>query len=207
MIITTPPPPPPCTRTQLHHTHLSTHSLLPSLFNNTAIVNVTEGQEPAEFWPFLGGKGAYAATSKGYVHRLILCSPIMPHKNSYTHSFFLYYLYFRLLHFLQWTFHFADTLPLLPLPSLPSYFSVFSSGPLPRDARLFQASTASGSFKVEEVANFDQSDLLQGTHTHTHTHLVTANCFLVCFTVLHCILIYCLRLIIDVQCAVSYAMI
>lgn len=30
---------------------------------------------------------------------------------------------------------------------------------LPRDARLFQASTASGSFRVDEIVNFDQSDL------------------------------------------------
>ena len=29
----------------------------------------------------------------------------------------------------------------------------------PKDLRLFSASTATGSFKVEEVDNFDQSDL------------------------------------------------
>lgn len=64
----------------------------------------------------------------------------------------------------------SSTFRLTPFPSSLLFPPLSSSGPLPRDARLFQASTASGSFKVEEVANFDQSDLLQGTHTYTRTH-------------------------------------
>lgn len=36
------------------------------------------------------------------------------------------------------------------------------SGPQPREARLFQASTSTGNFKVEEIVNFDQSDLIPG---------------------------------------------
>ena len=34
----------------------------------------------------------------------------------------------------------------------------------PREARLFQGSTATGSFKVEEIAGFDQSDLAVGKY-------------------------------------------
>ena len=44
-----------------------------------------------------------------------------------------------------------------------------SRAPHPREARLFQASTATGSFKVEEVANYDQSDLNTGNTQHVIT--------------------------------------
>jgi hypothetical protein len=47
-----------------------------------------------------------------------------------------------------------------------------SRAPHPREARLFQASTATGSFKVVEVANYDQSDLIAGNR-HTH-HDITS---------------------------------
>jgi hypothetical protein len=50
--------------------------------------------------------------------------------------------------------------------SLPPYLSL-NRAPHPREARLFQGSTATGSFKVEEVANYDQSDLIAG-NIHTH---------------------------------------
>lgn len=39
------------------------------------------------------------------------------------------------------------------------YAQTSPGSPAPRDARLFSASTATGSFKVEEIDNFDQSDL------------------------------------------------
>ena len=65
------------------HTHTHTHTdisqaltyaftLIFLHLNIIAIVNVSEGQEPAEFWSFLGGKGPYPATSKGYD-----CCPVL----------------------------------------------------------------------------------------------------------------------------------
>lgn len=40
------------------------------------------------------------------------------------------------------------------------YATVRAGEPAPRDPRLFQCSTATGTFRVEEVASFDQSDLI-----------------------------------------------
>jgi hypothetical protein len=114
-------------------------------------------------------------------------TPIMTSLPSFPHFVHFYLLHFALInllislipsHFLLLTPSLLPNPSSLPTPSfLPLPFltpllfpsPVLSSGPLPRDARLFQASTASGSLKVEEVANFDQSDLLQGTQIHTHT--------------------------------------
>jgi hypothetical protein len=56
--------------------------------------------------------------------------------------------------------------------SLTPYLSL-NRAPHPREARLFQGSTATGSFKVEEVANYDQSDLIAGNR-HTH-HDITSH--------------------------------
>jgi hypothetical protein len=41
------------------------------------------------------------------------------------------------------------------------YAKTSSGGPLPYEARLFHASTATGSFRVIEVENFDQEDLIE----------------------------------------------
>jgi len=74
------------------------HVLAASYLNSSgrSIVEVSEGQEPGEFWEFIGGQGEYT--------------------------------------------------------------KVFVSTELP-EPRLFEASTATGRFKVEEIVSFDQTDL------------------------------------------------
>jgi hypothetical protein len=102
----------------------SVASTLAGCYLDTAgreVIQCKEGSEDPEFWNAIGGK-------QEYVHK-----PVFMPTCTFSRCFFLLY---------------SDVL--LPF-RVDRYPSMSPGEPAPRDARLFSASTATGSFKVEEV--------------------------------------------------------
>ena len=150
-------------------------SSLPNYVGGRAIIQVNEKEESDAFWGFLGGKGEYPAFSKGCVLAHHHCPVLYIYSN----------LYFTPLIWGLSTINVDDYSLMTPFCSV--MFKSFSERSFeskhemhrcthylcstdicrsvhPREARLFQGSTATGSFKVEEIAGFDQSDLAVGKY-------------------------------------------